>query len=247
MVEPEQEAVLPKKQRNLMSTAFLTIKDNDLKTGYEISQRVFYSKYLPIINIVLILMSLYIEYKFGQTSSQVIHAYTSVINVVTIVSFLIILLLNRCHFIATWFICPVMTSYAFYYMSWARADELNTSAVFTLVIGTMTVMLICVQFSECWLISTAAYMPCLGFYMWKTGKEMVGKENNELVARLLFCSLLYAIIAYKVEMNNKRIFINAKLADANSNAFYKVFGETVTDGFAVIRDGKIDYANAGLM
>ena len=167
--------MLPKKQRSILSTAFLLIKDNNLKVGYEISQRVFYSKYLPIINIVLILMSLYLEYKFGQGSNRVIHIYTSVINVVAIVCFLIILLLNRCHFIATWFICPVMTALSFYYMSWARADELNTSAVFTLVIGTMTVMLVCVQFSESWLISTAAFMPCLGFYMWETGQGMVGK------------------------------------------------------------------------
>ena len=175
------------------------------------------------------------------------HLWTSIINVVAIVSFLIILLVNRCHYIATWFICPVLTGLTFYYCSWARPDEANTTAIFTLIVATMTCMLICIQFSECWLISTAVFMPCLAFKMWKTGLGMEGKENNELVFRLLYCTLLYAVIAYKVEAKNKQMFINAKLADASSNAFYRTFGETVTDGFAIIRDGKIDYANASLM
>ena len=60
-----------------------------------------------------------------------------------------------------------------------------------------------VVFNESWFLSTCAFTPCLVFYMYKTGYDLLGSEISELVMRCAFVILIYAIIAYRVETLTK--------------------------------------------
>lgn len=71
---------------------------------------------------------------------------------------------------------------------------------------------------------------------------MVQSELNELVIRVVFCVLLYAIVAYKVEALNKQAFQGQQTSE---NAFYrwlKIF-ETFPEGLALVRRNQVLYAN----
>ena len=58
-------------------------------------------------------------------------------------------------------------------------------------------------FNESWIISTIVYAPFLSIYMLKTGYDLLGTEPEELAMRCIFCILIYAIIAYRVEILTK--------------------------------------------
>lgn len=59
------------------------------------------------------------------------------------------------------------------------------------------------MFNESWIASTVFFAPSLSFYMWKTGYDLLGSEYFELAVRCLFCILIYAIIAYRIETLTK--------------------------------------------
>ena len=56
-----------------------------------------------------------------------------------------------------------------------------------------------VLFNEMWLLSSIFYCVCFGFYMYKTGYEILGQLFVECAIRTAFCTILYAITAYRVE------------------------------------------------
>ena len=104
---------------------------------------------------------------------------------------------------SSWFVCPMLTALAFYYFAMVDYDGSVIAIYYTMIVGITTTLFILVIFNESWLLSTIVYGPMLGFYMYKTGEDMVGGEMNELIIRCVFCVFLYAIIGYKVETLNK--------------------------------------------
>ena len=110
--------------------------------------------------------------------------------------------------VASWFICPAITSLAFYYFAFLDYSQENVSTIFTIVVAVNTCYFILIMFNEVWLISTSVYAPLLAYYMWKMGKDFTGsEENTELILRCIFCVLLYATAAYCTEKSNKNSFL----------------------------------------
>lgn len=72
-----------------------------------------------------------------------------------------------------------------------------------MITGFALCFFILIIFNESWLISSLVFTPCLTFYMRKTGQDLLGSENQELVMRCIFVVLLYTIIAYKIEVLTK--------------------------------------------
>ena len=70
---------------------------------------------------------------------------------------------------ATWLVSPLLTGICFYYFSWVDFDPQTVTQVFTSLIAVSCAFFIAVLFNETWLISTALYLPMLGFYMAKLG------------------------------------------------------------------------------
>ena len=148
-------------------------------------------------------------------------------------------------FVSTYFVCPVLTAYSFYYFAFVDYDGSSLSIYYTMIVGITSSYFILIIFNEFWLLSTIVYSPMVCYYMYKTGIDMVGNEVNELVIRSIFCIFLYTICAYRIEVLNKQSFLGSV---SQENAFYrwlKIF-ETFPEGLALVRKGQIMYANKSL-
>lgn len=102
-----------------------------------------------------------------------------------------------------------------------------------------------VVFNEMWIISTLTYAPCLAYYMYKTGFDLLGSEMEELVMRVLFCVIIYAIIAYRVEILTKQSFMGRETSEKAFHRWMKIF-ETFPEGIALIRNNYILCGNKAL-
>lgn len=110
--------------------------------------------------------------------------------------------------IAQWFICPALTCLAFYFFAFLDFNEGSVATVFTIVVAINTTYFILVIFNEVWLISAVVYAPLLAQYMLKMGDGFAkDEENTELIVRCLFCTVLYATVAYSTERSNKTSFL----------------------------------------
>ena len=102
-----------------------------------------------------------------------------------------------------------------------------------------------VIFNESWIISTIVYAPFLSIYMLKTGYDLLGTEPEELAMRCIFCILIYAIIAYRVEILTKQSFMGRESSEKAFHRWMKIF-ETFPEGIALVRNSYILYANRAL-
>lgn len=116
---------------------------------------------------------------------------------------------------------------------------------FRLIIGFAVTYFILIFFNEAWLLSTIVYSPCLIFYMQKTGRDLLGSEQTELVLRCSFCILIYALTAYKIEILTKQSFMGRESSEKAFHRWMKVF-ETFPEGICLVRNNYILYSNRSL-
>lgn len=114
-----------------------------------------------------------------------------------------------------------------------------------MIIGFTLTYFILAVFNESWLVSTIVYAACLVFYMEKTGYDLLGSEVKELVMRCVFCTLIYAIVAYRIEILTKQSFLGRESSEKAFHRWMKIF-ETFPEGIALIRNSYILYANRAL-
>jgi hypothetical protein len=221
----------------MLSTIFLTFDDSDMKATYDRERITFYSKVMPVITITIVLLTVAIEVMIRVLHLGTLNMVTEIFNGSMLFLFIILTVLTRKFAVATWFICPLLTIYVFYYLAFLDYDTANSSIFYTLVIGITVSYFLLVIFTETWLISTGVYSPMLVYFLWKTGQNMTGTDtNSELVVRSLFCIFIYAIIAYRVEQLNKEAFLGRDTAEKASHRWLKIF-EVFPEGLALIRNG----------
>jgi hypothetical protein len=105
---------------------------------------------------------------------------------------------------SSWFVCPIVTAYAFYYCSVVRLDDEKITQEFSVTVILAASFFLLVIFNEVWLISTASFGPLMAFAVWQAGSEMTGtKEGVELVTRVFWCILSYAAVGYSLEKAKK--------------------------------------------
>lgn len=102
------------------------------------------------------------------------------------------------------------------------------------------------MFSENWILSTGIFAPCVVLFMLKTQqllKTAPGKSVALLVLRCVFQILVYAAIAYKVELLQKQTFLGKDAYEKAFKHWLKIF-DTFTEGVAVVaNDGSVVYSN----
>lgn len=113
--------------------------------------------------------------------------------------------------------------------------------------GLLIAFFILAVFSERWFLSTVAFAPCFGFYMYKTGDDLFGFEFEwkELIMRSVFAVAIYAGVAYRVEYHKKQAFMGRESPEKAFHRWMKIF-ETFPEGIALIRGGSLLYANRAL-
>ena len=231
----------------MLSNVCLSFGDREMRLTFERDKKAYYSRILlivwPILMILtvgLVLLEIYAQDVYKASIN------THVVNGTAAVLFFLIWLFVRKFIIFSWFVCPLLTAFAFYYFAVVDYDGSVVSIYYTLIVGITSTYFILVIFNENWMLSTVVYAPLLAYYMKKTGEAMIteiaGEELNELVIRSVFCIFLYAIVAYKVEALNKKAFLGNQTSEKAFYRWLKIF-ETFPEGLALLRKGQILYAN----
>ena len=192
----------------MLSTIFLVFEDREMRMTFEKTKREYYGRILLILWPMLILLTagLIVLDVLEQFDSETM---THIVNGGGVFVFFLLWVLIRKFAICSWFVCPLLTAFAFYYFAIVDYDGTAISIYYTMIVGITSSLFILVMFNESWLLSTVVYAPLLAYYMYKTGDDLNNGESemNELIIRCVFCVFLYLIIAYKVEMLNKQAFL----------------------------------------
>lgn len=117
--------------------------------------------------------------------------------------------------------------------------------LYRLIIGFTISLFLVVIFNESWMVSTLVYLPCLSYYMYRTGYTLLGSEAEELVMRIFFCVAIYAVIAYRVEILTKQSFMGRETSEKAFHRWMKIF-ETFPEGIALVRNNYILCGNKAL-
>ena len=106
-------------------------------------------------------------------------------------------MLVRRYNVFTWFVCPLVTLFMFYYALAIRVEDEGITYTFVVPVALSTSYLILVAFNEVWLISTAMFAPVMGYTIFSAGADMKGTESgNEVLIRAFWCILAYGLVAY---------------------------------------------------
>jgi len=217
----------------MLSTITLSFEDREMRMTFERDKKNHYGRILLVVWPILILLTigLIILDAMGQFETEIT---THVVNAAAAIIFFLLWLFVRKFAVCSWFVCPLLTAYAFYYFAMVDYDGSVVSIYYTLIVGISSTFFILVIFNESWLLSSIVYAPLIAYYMFKTGEDMVGEETNELVIRCIFSIFLYAIVAYKVETLNKQAFMGQQTSEKAFYRWLKIF-ETFPEGLALVR------------
>ena len=187
----------------MLSSVFLSFTDSDLLRVYQREKTEFFKKIMPIISIMSILISAVLEILFRILGVGYLPFFVTIINWSFCFIFILISLL---HHRWTWLhalVCPMLTIIIFLYLSFLDYDQTVGSVYYAVIVGFSISQFFLVVFNESWSVSTFFFAPCLSWYMYRTGIDLLGSEFLELVLRCVFCILLYGIVAYRIEMLTK--------------------------------------------
>jgi hypothetical protein len=152
---------------------------------------------------MVLLLAGALEVAYRVTKLGELPLYVSIVNWAFFGIFLMITLLHSYCVSLHALVCPALTTLTFLYLSFLDYDYTLGSIYYSLIIGFTISYFILVVFNEMWLVSTMIFAPCLTYYMYRTGFDLLGSEISELAVRSAFCTLIYAIIAYRIEILTK--------------------------------------------
>ena len=187
----------------MLSRFLLSFEDQDLKEIYSREKVEFFSKAMPVISLLLFLLATTLEVAYRGVKIGSLPLYISIVNWVFFGIFIMITCLHSYCVTLHALVCPCLTTLTFLYLSFLDYDYTLGSIYYSLIIGFTISYFILVVFNEMWLISTLVFAPCLTFYMYRTGFDLLGSEVTELAVRSAFCVIIYAIIAYRIEILTK--------------------------------------------
>ena len=195
----------------VLTSFFLSFKDRETQAIFQNKRRSFHAKTMPIILITQIILSVGLFLAGIKTRAYKSNLDKTVnqFNMIAILLFAVLSVLVRYSYIVCWFVSPAITCVSFYYFAWIDYEPENVSNVFTVFIAMSFSYFVTIVFNEVWLISTAVYLPLLSFYMAKLGDGFIADstDNTELIQRVFICTILYAIVSYINERDNKKSFV----------------------------------------
>lgn len=187
----------------MLSKVLLQFNDSDLHSIYKREKTEFFTKSMPIVTSMLGVLAMLLEIMYRGAGMGDLPAFISTVNWTSLMMLGIISAFHSKWNFLHYFICPLLTLINYLYISFVDYDYTVGSIYYSLIIGFTISLFVLVIFNESWLASTLTYFPCLTFYMYKTGYDLLGAENQELIMRIFFCVSIYAIIAYRIEILTK--------------------------------------------
>lgn len=188
----------------VLSSLCLNFNEYELQDVYRKEKVAFYSKAMPVLCVMTLLMSGTFQFYIGFEAADLQkNMIISVVNGAVVLVVLLITCLHKKFPSLHYLVCPLLTLLLFTYLSFFDYDYTLGSIYYSLIIGFTLTYFILIIFNERWLLSTTAFAPGLTWYMYKTGIDLLGEEWQELIMRSVFCSLVYAVVAYKIEALTK--------------------------------------------
>jgi len=132
----------------MLSLVLLKFDDQDMKTTYDREKIKFYSKVMPVITVTLGLLFIACEVMIRAFQFGTFNFVTEIVNGVALLVSIILTILTRKFSTATWFVCPLLTIFVFYYITFVDYDGVNTSIFYTLLIGITISFFLLVVLSE---------------------------------------------------------------------------------------------------
>jgi hypothetical protein len=172
---------------------------------------------------------------------------TSIINwVISILFVLLSLMMTK--YEQRWpmyFICPLLTLLSFYYYTYHDLERTTAAIYYLIMIQVTTHFLFLVAFSETWILSLATFIGTITVFLLRVGVELLSQTRGELAVQVIYCSLVYAVIAYTSEKHRKEAFIGREQSERSFTKWLKIF-ETFPEGIAYIRGKKLVGHNSAL-
>lgn len=227
-----------------LSPFFLSFSEAETRRAYEREKIIYYSKLMPVMLLVILQLTFGLEAGKQVMGSSQHTTTTTAVNGSMVIAFLLITIVVRYKHTASWFVAPLSIFLVSYYLY--AVDENAIAGVtteFTIIVGMGASFFILCVFNEVWLISVASFAPCCAYAVWKQGQDMKGSEDNmEMFLRTAWVILCFGIVGYNLEKQSKLAFQGQQAGDKTLYNWLKIF-ETFPEGLALIRDGKILYAN----
>ena len=104
----------------MLTRFFLQFSDGDLNQRFKQSRQEFYQKAMPIIAFMLVLLSIALEILYRVSSAKELgklSIITSIINWGYVVIFIAMSFLIRRFVWPSWFVCPLITWFVYYYFA----------------------------------------------------------------------------------------------------------------------------------
>lgn len=171
----------------MLSSIFLCFKDPEIQTLYLQDSKQHYLKALPILTGLFLLLSLGLEviYRLNFFNAGELTLTTTIVNwTITLIFFILSFLIRKFNYVH-WLVCPLLTAFTFYYVTFNDYEGSVMGIFTTSCFGLTALLYIQVMFSEVWLLSTLTFAPLISFYMYKTSQSL---KEIDMVWIVLFSS-----------------------------------------------------------
>src|SRR5947208_11974210 len=102
----------------MLSKLLLLFDEKEMATKYALEKKEFYKKSVPILTLIILCLSITIECLYRAGKYGDITILTSCINWGAFLAFIVLSILVRYVWYASWLICPILTSLTFYYFAY---------------------------------------------------------------------------------------------------------------------------------
>ena len=202
---------------------------------------------MPLITTLLFALAIAIEIVYRGASLAPISYATSLINWLLCILFLLLTLSMRA-FNQPWpmyLICPLLTLLSFYYYAFHDLDRTTAAIYYLIMIQVTTHFLFLVTLSESWVLSSVTFTATVTVFLDRVGVHLLSQTRGELTVQVVYCTLVYAVIAYTSERHRKEAHIGREQSERSFTKWLKIF-ETFPEGIAYIRGKQVIGHNSAI-
>lgn len=135
---------------------------------------------------------------------------TSVVNWAFVILMVVLSVLVRKFYHASIVVSPLLTIYCFYYFCIVDFTGHIASNYNIIVVGISITYLLLAFYMESWLANSLISVPIFGLLMWRQSSAIKFESDDPfslLLFRCLFLVIVYSLVAYRTDKQNKLAFL----------------------------------------
>ena len=106
------------------------------------------------------------------------------------------------------FLNPVLSAFLFYYFCVVDFQN-NLDAIYNVIVSGITItFVVLVFYVETWLFTAIVQIPLFAVLLWRQSSTLQFNDKTaNLVFRCLFLIIMYAVVAWRIDRQNKLAFL----------------------------------------